>query len=173
MLWSIPVDARSHQFIPKAWLFNAWEGRRRPEAEFLRAGGITFLGYQPRVTLRGEKKLKGKKSKPHNPSPGCCTVIYKLKSEKRGQNSQVLLLFWCFEGFFLSPTLAQHRNAFGLQEHSSHQQEDKAFPSPPDSLAERRHMGFNCTQRCHSPDRDMIRAFLSRGGLTQLIRTLP
>jgi len=59
MLWSIPVDAGSHQFIPTAWLFNAWEGRRRKEEArswALQAQEITFLGYQPRVALGRRKK---------------------------------------------------------------------------------------------------------------------
>lgn len=120
---------------------------------FYERKGSNSWDISPELHLEEEKNLR-KKSKPHHPSLGCCTVIYKLNSEKRGQNSLVLL------GYFLSSALAQQRNAFGLQEHSSHQQEDKALPLPPDSLAERRHMGFNCTQRCHSPDTNTIRAFV-------------
>lgn len=54
----------------------------------------------PELHLEEEKKTEGKKSKPHHPSPGCCTIIYKLKSEKRGQNS---LFFLVLLGFFFYP----------------------------------------------------------------------
>lgn len=154
MLRNIPVDARSHQFIPKAWLFNAWEGKGRKEEArswLYERKRSHSSDISPELHLEEEKKLR-KKTKPHHPSLGCCTVIYKLNSEKRGQNSMFF--------FPQISALAQQRNAFGLQEHSSHHQEDKPLPLPPDSLAERRHVGFNCIQRCHSRDTRVIRAFV-------------
>ena len=134
--------------------------RRRPEAGLYKPKRSHSWDISLELHLEGGKKVEGKKPKTHHPSPGCCTVIYKLNSEKRGQNS-----------LFLSPqisVLAQQRIAFGLQEHSSQQQEDKRLPSPPDSLAERRHMGFNCIQRCHSRDTRMIRAHVTDKDLSQL-----
>lgn len=51
----------------------------------------------PELHLEEEKKLKEKESEPHHPSPGRCTVIYKLKSEKRAK----LPGFVGFDLFFL------------------------------------------------------------------------
>lgn len=120
--------------------------RKRPEAKLYEYERSHSWDISPELQLGEGKKVKIKKPKSTTPSPGCCT-IYKLNSEERGQTSL---------GFLPQiSALAQQRNAFGLQEHSSHHQEDKALPSPPDSLAERRHMGFNCIQ-----DTNKIRAFV-------------
>lgn len=109
MLWSIPVDVRSHRFISKAWLFNAWGGRRRK-------GGGQKLGFyeqershswdiSPELHLEEEKEVKEIKqmhTTTQHPSLRCRAVVYKLNSEKRGQNS----VGFCFVSFF--PPRSQH-----------------------------------------------------------------
>lgn len=88
MLWNIPVGARSHQFIPKAWLFNAWEGRRRKEEArswLYKHKRSHSWDISPELHLEEEKKFKEKNPtqlKPTTPPQDAALLFISLTVKK-------------------------------------------------------------------------------------------